>query len=74
MTAFVSMASQMPYRTLDAIRRATAAAAAAGAYDTSLVPALSAAQFSTLNKVRDAFAPRAAELRAGRLGVVRPIM
>ncbi|MEV8006641.1 hypothetical protein AB0P10_28755 [Streptomyces parvus] len=70
--AFITMASQMPGRTLDAIRWATASAVGAGFYDTSMVPALSAPQFSALNKqVRDAFAPRAEELRAGRPGGLR---
>ncbi|MFJ3971054.1 hypothetical protein ACIPYR_23335 [Streptomyces parvus] len=63
--AFITIASQLPGRTLDAIRWATASAVAAGFYDSSMVPALSAPQFSALNKqVRDAFAPRAEEIRA----------
>ncbi|MFE2234366.1 hypothetical protein ACFXA4_17605 [Streptomyces sp. NPDC059442] len=70
--AFVATASGLSERTLDAIRRATATAAASGAYDDSAVPGLSAAEFSALNKqVRDAFAPRGEELRAGRPGGLR---
>ncbi|MFJ8882839.1 hypothetical protein ACIRJR_05440 [Streptomyces sp. NPDC102402] len=69
---FVAASSQLPERTLDAIRQTTAAAVASGAYDLSAVPALSASQFSTLNKwVRDAFAPRGDELSAGRRGGLR---
>ncbi|MET9538448.1 hypothetical protein ABZY16_13180 [Streptomyces sp. NPDC006553] len=71
-TAFVAVASRLPERTLDAIRQATATAVASGTYDDSAVPTLSAAEFSALNKqVRDAFAPRAGELRAGRPGGLR---
>ncbi|MEV7374206.1 hypothetical protein AB0O51_25425 [Streptomyces sp. NPDC090301] len=71
-TAFVAAASRLSEQTLDAIRQATAAAVASGTYDDSAVPKLSASEFSALNKqVRDAFAPRAEELRAGRPGGLR---
>ncbi|WP_326766482.1 hypothetical protein OG978_19670 [Streptomyces sp. NBC_01591] len=70
--SFVAVAARLPERTLDAIRQATAVAVASGAYDHSAVPKLSAAHFSALNKqVRDAFAPRREELRAGRPGGLR---
>lgn len=71
-TAFVVAASRLSERTLDAIRQATATAVASGAYDPLAAPRLSAAEFSALRKqVRDAFAPRAEELRAGRPGGLR---
>ncbi|MFD7098352.1 hypothetical protein [Streptomyces xanthophaeus] len=67
--SFVATASRLSGRTLDAIRWATATAVASGAYDQGAVPGLSAAEFSALNRqVRDAFAPRGEELRAGHPG------
>ncbi|WP_328907942.1 hypothetical protein OG230_35855 [Streptomyces sp. NBC_00234] len=70
--SFVAQASGLTAEVLDEIRRATAAAMATGAYDHSVVPKLSASQFSALNKqVRDAFAPRAEELSSFRPGGLR---
>jgi hypothetical protein len=69
---FVAEVSRLTSEVLDEIRHATATAVASGAYDLSTVPKLSASQFSMLDKrVRDAFAPRAEELRSGRPGGLR---
>ncbi|MET9605334.1 hypothetical protein ABZZ17_09715 [Streptomyces sp. NPDC006512] len=69
---FVTQASRLTSAVLDEIRYAAAVAAASDACWNTAVPALSASQFSALNKqVRDAFAPRAGELRAGRPGGLR---
>lgn len=70
--AFVHAASRLSVDALDAIRRAVAAATAAGTRDGDAVPKLSASEFSVLDKrVRDAFVPRHDELRAGRPGGLR---
>ncbi|MFJ5834613.1 hypothetical protein [Streptomyces sp. NPDC093089] len=70
--AFVAEASGLTAEVLDEIRHATATAVASGAYDHSVVPKLSASQFSALNKrVRDAFAARAEELSSYRSGGLR---
>ncbi|MFE1347273.1 hypothetical protein [Streptomyces sp. NPDC058757] len=67
--AFVVAASRLPLDSLQEIRHATAVAVAAGSFDLTAVPKFDAARFSALQKlVRDAFHPRAEELRAARPG------
>ncbi|MFD6248874.1 hypothetical protein [Streptomyces roseolus] len=70
--AFVTGASLLPLAALDEIRDATARAVASGEYGPAAAPEFDAARFATCQKaVRDAFHPRAGELRAGRPGGLR---
>ncbi len=70
--AFVTRAAGLTSAVLDEIRDVTTVAVASGTYDHSVVPALSASQFSALDEhVREAFAPRAEELRGARPGGLR---
>ncbi|WP_158718778.1 hypothetical protein [Streptomyces griseus] len=67
--AFVADAARLPLAALQDIRHATAVAVSSGGYDLKAVPKLDAARFSALDKlVRDAFLPRAEELRTSRPG------